>query len=129
MRVMSGSVSDLPILTLQDPADVQGALVYVCQPPLLPVLLQMCDLGTLAGRRPEVSASVAVPPWEEGQSIGNMDSDVVVFPELGVAPLIDSGTGLEDELPTPDNSRFWLLFVRLRPLCRKFALRQRADLI
>ena len=69
VRVMSGSVSNLPILTLQDAADVQGALVYDCGPPLLPVSLQLCDLGTLAVRRPEVSASVAVPPWEEGQSI------------------------------------------------------------
>ena len=31
-------------------------------------------------------------------------SDVVAFPELGVAPLVDSGTDLEDELPTPDGS-------------------------
>ena len=27
-----------------------------------------------------------------------------VFPELGVAPLIDSGTDLEDEQPTQDDS-------------------------
>ena len=47
---------------------------------------------------------MAVPPWEEGQSICDMGSDVVVFPELGVAPLIDSGTDLEDELPMPDDS-------------------------
>ena len=31
-----------------------------------------------------------------------MGSDVLVVPELGVAPLVDSGTDLEDELPTPD---------------------------
>ena len=58
---------------------VQGALVYDCRPPLLPVSLQLCDLGTLAVRQPEVSASVAVHPWEEGQSFGDIDSDVVVF--------------------------------------------------
>ena len=28
----------------------------------------------------------------------------MVIPELGVAPLDDSGTDLEDELPTPDGS-------------------------
>ena len=28
----------------------------------------------------------------------------MVIPELGVAPLEDSGTGLQDELPTPDGS-------------------------
>ena len=33
-----------------------------------------------------------------------MDSDGVVIPGLGVAPLVDSGTDLEDELPTPDSS-------------------------
>ena len=116
MRVMAGSVSDLPILTLQDPADAQGTLVYNCRPPLLPVSLQLCDLGPLSVRRSEVTASVAVPPWEEEQSISDMGSDVVVFPELGIAPLIDSGTDLEDELPTPDD-------------CRKLALRQGAELI
>ena len=104
VRVISGSVSDLPILTLQDHADAQGAVVYDCRPPLLPVSLQLCDLGPLAGRRPEVSASVAVPAWVEEQSVGDVDADVVMFPELGVAPLIASGTDLEDELPTPADS-------------------------
>ena len=60
--------------------------------------LQLGDLGTFTRLRPEVSASVAVPPCEEGSSIADVDSDMVVFPELGVAPLIDSGTDLEDEL-------------------------------
>ena len=54
--------------------------------------------------RPEASSSVYVAPHEEGSSIGDVDSDMVVFPELGIAPLIDSGTDLEDELPTPDDS-------------------------
>ena len=36
--------------------------------------------------------------------IGDTVSDMVVFPELGVAPLVDSGTDLEDELPTPESS-------------------------
>ena len=48
VRVMVESVSDLSILTLQDPADAQGALVYDCRPPLLPVSLQLGDLGTFA---------------------------------------------------------------------------------
>ena len=49
VRVMSRSVSDLPILTLQDPIDAQGVVVYDCRPPLLPVSLKLCDLGPLAG--------------------------------------------------------------------------------
>ena len=39
--------------------------------------------------------------WTDDQWCG---SDVLVVPELGVAPLVDSGTDLEDELPTPDGS-------------------------
>ena len=92
------------VLTLPDPADAQCALVDDCRPPLLPVSLQLGDLGMFARRRPEVSANVAVPSWEEGPSIGDVDSDMVVFPVIGVTPLIDSGTDREDELPTPDDS-------------------------
>ena len=33
VRVMEGSIGDLPILTIQDPSDVQGAMVYDCRPP------------------------------------------------------------------------------------------------
>ena len=51
-----------------------------------------------------MSASVAVPPWEDGLTIGGVGSDVLVVLELGVAPLVDSGTDLEDELPTKDGS-------------------------
>ena len=39
------SVGDLPVLTLQDPSDVHGAMVYDCRPPLLPVLLQLSNIG------------------------------------------------------------------------------------
>ena len=104
VRVMTGSVDDFPILMLQDPADVQGAMVYDCQPPLLPMSLQLCDLGPLSVRPTVVSASVAVPPWEDGPTISGVGSGVVVFPELGVALLVDLGTDLEDELPTLDGS-------------------------
>ena len=37
------------------------------------------------------------------RSVGG-DSDGLIIPELGVAPLVDSGTDLDDELPTPDGS-------------------------
>ena len=39
-----------------------------------------------------------------GPSVSDVDSGMVVFPELGVSPIVDSGTDLEDELPTPDDS-------------------------
>ena len=79
-------------------------MIYYGRPPLLPVSLQLCDLGPLSVRPTVASASVAVPPWEDQSTIGDVVSDVVVFPELDIAPLVDSGTDLEDELPTPDGS-------------------------
>ena len=45
VRVMGDSVGDLPTLTIQDPSDVQGTIVYDCRPPLLPVSLCPCILG------------------------------------------------------------------------------------
>ena len=65
--------------------------------PLLPVSPQLSDIGMLPTRPTVVSASLAVP-------LSGVGPDVVAFPELGVAPLVDSGTDLEDELPTPDGS-------------------------
>ena len=44
VRVMTESVDNFPILTIQDPADVQGVMVYDCRPPWLPVSLPLCDL-------------------------------------------------------------------------------------
>ena len=104
VRVMERSVGDLPILTIQDPSDVQGAMVYDCRPPFLPVSLQLSDIGPLSVRPTVVSASVAVPPWEDGPTISGVGPDVVAFLELGMAPLVDSGTDLEDELFTLDGS-------------------------
>ena len=66
--------------------------------------LQLSYIGPLSGQPTVVSASVAVPPWEDGLPISGVSSDGLVIPELGVAPLVDSGTDLEDELPTPDGS-------------------------
>ena len=43
VRVMG----ELTILTIQDPSDLQGALVYDCWPPLIPVSLQLEDIGPL----------------------------------------------------------------------------------
>ena len=103
VRVVETSIGDLPVLTLQDPSDVQGVVVFDCRPPLLPVSLDLSGIGLLSGLPPVASASVGVPPNEHGLSIsGGGDSDVLIISELGVAPLEDSGTDLEDELPTPD---------------------------
>ena len=102
VRVMGESVGDLPILTIQDPSDLQGALVYYCRPPLLPVSLKLEDIGPL--QPTVVSASLAAPPREDGMGVSCVSSEGVAITELGVAPLADSETDLEDELPTPDDS-------------------------
>ena len=69
VRVMGESVGDLPTLTIQDPSDLQGAIVYDCRPPLLRVSLQLKDIGPLPLRPTVVSASLAAPPWEDGKAI------------------------------------------------------------
>ena len=102
--VMGESVGDIPILTIQDSSDVQGAIVYDCRPPLLPVSLQLKDIGALPLRPTVVSASLAAPPGEDGMAISGVGPEGIVLPELGVAPLVDSGTDLEDELSTPNDS-------------------------
>ena len=98
--VVDTSVCNLPVFTLQDPSDVQGAVVYDCRPPLLPVSLDLSGIGPLSGLSTVVKASVVVPPREDGLTIsvgGGGGSSELVVPEIGVAPL-------EDELPTPDGS-------------------------
>ena len=99
MRVVERSVGDLPVLTLQDPSDVQGVMVYDCRPPLHPVSLQLSDIDPLSGLSTVMSASVAVPPSENGLTISGVGSDGLVVPELGVAPLEGSGT---DGSPSTD---------------------------
>ena len=49
------------------------------------------------------SEADTVPPERE-QSFGGGDLLSLICPELGVAPRIDPGTDLEDELLTPANS-------------------------
>ena len=73
-------------------------MVYDCRPPLLPVSLRLEDIGLLPLQRKVVSASLTAPPREDCKAIGGLS------PELGVAPLVDPDTDLEDELPTPEDS-------------------------
>ena len=100
VRVVETSVHDLPVLTLQDPSDGQGAVASVA-----PCVIGSSGIGPLSGLSIVVSANMVVPPWEDGLTIsGGGGSNKLVVPELGVAPLEDLGTDLEDELPTPDGS-------------------------
>ena len=53
-----------------------------------------------------VSASLSAPPREDDLAVSGVGPEGVAIPELGVGPLADSGTELEDELPTPEDSPF-----------------------
>ena len=99
MRILQESVGDLEVVTAQDASDLQGALVYNCRPPLLPVSLRLEDIGALSLRRTVASASLAAPPQEDFMEIGGVSPDGVTVPELGVTPLMNTDTELEDELP------------------------------
>ena len=68
VRVVETSVVDLPVLTLQDPSAVQGAVVFDCRPPLLPVSLNLSGIGPLSGLPLPASAVVEVSPSEHGLS-------------------------------------------------------------
>ena len=55
-----------------------------------------------AGRLPAVSAGMDVLPHEREPSFSGGGGDLIglICPDLGVAPLVDPGTDLEDEWPT-----------------------------
>ena len=89
---------EYPTMTVQDIPDLTGAIIYDCRPPLLPVSLRLKDIWLLPRTRPVASASLAAPPPEDSMVIG------VAIPEVGVAPPDVSGTDLQDELLTPEDS-------------------------
>ena len=91
VRVVGESVADLPILMIQDTSVVQGAIIYDCRPPLLPVSLQLKDIGALPVRPAVVLASLAVPPWEGDPEISGVGPEGVALPELGVTPRLGNG--------------------------------------
>ena len=87
-----------PTMAEQDIPDLTGAIVYDCRPLLLPVSLQLKDIGLLPRTRPVASARLAAPPPEDTMAIGGASPERVAIPELGVTSPDDSGTDLEDEL-------------------------------
>ena len=75
--VMGESVDVRSILTIQDPVDLQGAVVYDCQPLLLPVSLQLKDIGSLLLRPTVASASLAAPPREDDMAVSGADIHII----------------------------------------------------
>ena len=81
VRVMSAAVGELPVLTLQDPADVVRASVIDCRPPVLPVSIPLRALSptTIENSR---GASVFNPSRTEGQSIMDMDTNEITIDRI-----------------------------------------------
>ena len=71
---MLEAVGELPLLTVQNPADMVGSSVIDCRPPGLPVSIPLSALspGTLKNAR---GTSEFNPSHEEGQSIMDMDTN------------------------------------------------------
>ena len=105
VRVEEPAVVNVPVLTLQDPLAAVGAVVLDCRPPLLPVSMDISGVDLSAIRFPAMSAPVdGLLPGREQLSTGGGDLLGLICPELGVAPLVDPGTDLGDERPTPVGS-------------------------
>ena len=51
---------NIPVLTIQDPLAVAGAVVLDCRPPVLPVSMDIRGIDLSAGRLPAASAGVDV---------------------------------------------------------------------
>ena len=64
MRVMKPPVENVPVLTIQDPLIVAGAVILDCRPPLLPVSMDISGVDLSAVRLRAVSAGVDVLPHE-----------------------------------------------------------------
>ena len=96
----------LPWRPYTDPriAQTNNIYIYIYISLLLPVSLRLEDIGLLPLQRKVVSASLTAPPREDCKAIGGLSPERVGIPELGVAPLVDPDTDLEDELPTPEDS-------------------------
>ena len=58
VRVEEPAVVNVPVLTLQDPLAVVGAVVFDCRPPLLPVSMDISGVDLSAIRLPAMSAPV-----------------------------------------------------------------------
>ena len=100
---MSEAVGELPLLTVQNPADMVGATVIDCRPPGLLVSIPLSALspGTLQNAR---GTSGFNPSRGEGQSIMDMDTNEITIDRIVGFPWNDPGTDVEDELPTPASS-------------------------
>ena len=90
MHVEGPPVVNIPVLTIQDHLAVARARVPVSM--------------DIRGRLPAMSPGMDVLPPRRELLSGGEDLLGLICPELGVAPLVDPGTDLEDERLTPIGS-------------------------
>ena len=90
-------VENIPVLTIQDPFAAVGAVVLDCRPPLLPVSMDISGVDRSASGGVGRYGGASTWTWAVVQWGGGGDLLGLICPELGVAPLVDPGTDLEDE--------------------------------
>ena len=98
IRVMESPVRIAPRLTVQDPLAAAGAVVLDCRPPLLPGVMNVTVVDLAEIQSSTMASEADTVPPEREQSFRGGDLLSLICPELGVAPRIDPGTDLEDEL-------------------------------
>ena len=99
-RLFPGSDVNVPILTEQHPAEMVGESVFDCRPPGLPVSIPLSGLSPamISGARDCTSHQQLE---ESSRSIMNMDTNEISISRIVGFPWNDSGTDVEDELPSP----------------------------
>ena len=100
-RVTNAPPQTASRITEMDPEMVAAAVVLDCHPALLPVSLDVSgiDMPVVRSSGPLAKTDVARPSYE--QPCKGVDLLSLICPELGVAPLFDPGTDVEDELLSP----------------------------
>ena len=99
-RLFPGSDVDVPILTEQNPAEMVGESVFDCRPPGLPVSIPLSGFSPamISGARDCTSHQQLE---QSSRSIINMDTNEISISGIIGFPWNDSGTDVEDELPSP----------------------------
>ena len=99
-RLFPGSDVNAPILTEQNLAEMVGESVFDCRPPGLPVSIPLSSFSpaVISGARDCASHQQLE---QSSRSIINMDTNEISISGIIGFPWNDSGTDVEDELPSP----------------------------
>ena len=113
-RLFPGSDVNVPILTEQNLAEMVGESVFDCRPPGLPVSIPLSGFSPamISGARDCTSHQQLE---ESSRSIMNMDTNEISISGIIGFPWNDSGTDVEDELPSPVASPDPIMSTPLAP--------------